>query len=205
MSPGRQKQGDPLPAGSTEPDPELRRLWSAPVGKGGEAPGGGTPRSLVAECTDDVHPTLQGRIRVRWTGGAGTEQESWVPALANLAVRRGDRVLLIMAENWPEPLAVGVVDGFAARPEIRRQPAAVIAVKSDETVRVQDSNGQDVLEVSSSQAGPVVRLLQKDLNIELPGAFRLKADSVDLTARSGQVKIEASDDVVVKGELVRLN
>jgi hypothetical protein len=114
-------------------------------------------------------------------------------------------VLLIVPENWAEPLAVGVVDGFAARPEIRRQPAAVIAVKSDETIRVQDSNGQDVLEVSSSQAGPVVRLLQRDVNIELPGALRLKADSVDLTARSGPVKIQASDDVVVKGELVRLN
>lgn len=205
MNPEAKRQQDLPQTEAAPPDTELRRLWSAPVGQGGGAPGQAMPRSLVGECTDDIHPTLQGRIRVRWTGSLGSEQETWVPALANLAVRRGDRVLLIVPENWAEPLAVGVVDGFAARPEIQRQPAAVIAVKSDETIRVQDSNGQDVLEVSSSQAGPVVRLLQRDVNIELPGALRLKADSVDLIARSGQVKIQASDDVVVKGELVRLN
>jgi hypothetical protein len=162
-------------------------------------------RNLIAECVEEQHPVLAGRIRVRWLDDYGEERSLWVPTLSHLTFRKGDRVLVVLPDNWTEPLATGVVDGFAVRPSRPAVPAATIALKKDEAVRVQDEKGQEILEITPSDSGPVVRLLHRDVNLELPGALRVKADSLDLTASAGPVNITASHDVVVKGELVRLN
>jgi len=161
--------------------------------------------SVVAECIEDCHPTLTGRVRVRWTDSSGEEQVQWVPTLAQVGVRKADRVLLTRACNWPEAVVIGVVDGFAVRPESPRTSAAAITLRPDEAVRVLDARGHELLEIITSESGPVVRLLQPDVNVELPGALKLNAASIEMTARSGPVSIQASDDVIFKGEVVRLN
>ena len=162
-------------------------------------------RALVAECVDDQHPSLNGRVQVRWVDEAGTERVVWVPALARLAIRKADRVLMIVPENWPEPMVVGVVDGFERRKEAPAVSAATVVLKTDEAVRVRDSNGQDVLEITTSEKGPNLKLLQENVNIEMPGNLSLKADKIELTASAGPVIIKASDDVVCQGEMIRLN
>jgi hypothetical protein len=162
-------------------------------------------QNLVAECIEEQHPVLAGRIRVRWLDNSGEERSLWVPTLSHLTCRKGDRVLVVVPDNWAEPLVTGVVDGFAVRPSRPAVAAATIALKRDEAIRVQDANGQEILEITSSDCGPVVRLFQSDVNLELPGALRVKAESLNLTASAGPVNITASHDVVVKGELVRLN
>jgi hypothetical protein len=162
-------------------------------------------RSLVAECVDDQHPCLSGRVQVRWTDPTGVERTIWVPALRRLAIRKADRVLLIVPDNWPEPLVVGVVDGFDRRPETPPVTAATVTLKPDEAVRVRDSSGKEILEITSSENGPTLKLLHPDVNIEMPGTLSFKADKVELTARAGPVIIKASDDVVCQGEMIRLN
>ena len=162
-------------------------------------------RCLIAECTEEQHPTLTGRVRVRWLDESGEERSLWVPTLSHLSVRKSDRVLIVVPDNWQEPLVTGVVDGFIPRPAKESVTAGTIALKRDEAIRVQDATGQQILEVVSSESGPIVRLLHQDVNLELPGALRLKAGSVEVTAHSGPVTIQASHDVNVKGELIRLN
>lgn len=161
--------------------------------------------SLVAECIAARHPTLEGRVRVRWLAENGELEESWVPVLRNLAIREHDRVLLLCASNEPQPIVVGVVDGFARRPEPPQHAGVTLELKSDEVVRVLGERGQSLLEISRNAEGPVVRLFTGDTQLELPGKLRIKASEIELCAERGDVRIQANDDVVIQGEMVRLN
>lgn len=159
---------------------------------------------LVGECIDDRHPTLTGRVRVRWHDARG-DVERWVPVLQGLSVRVADRVLLMRPANFEEPVVTGVLDGFTRRPEPTRTAAASLELKRDEAVRVTGSDGQELIEVYQDEAGPVIRLLQEDVHLELPGAFRLKASRIELEAARETIDIRANDDVNVDGEIINLN
>src|SRR5882762_6141448 len=63
---------------------------------------------LVGECLDTQHPSLQGRVLVRWLETTGAATEHWVPTLQGMPVRVADRVLLLRPANWPEPVVIGV-------------------------------------------------------------------------------------------------
>jgi len=158
----------------------------------------------VAECVDNAHPSIVGRVLVRVSPPRGPEVVGWVPALQGLSIRPGDRVLLQRAENWPEPIVTGVVDGFARRPSPSRQPAARIAVLPDEVVRVEASAGTPLVEVHQGERGAVVRLVEPDVELELPGELRIKAKRIAMSS-DGEVEIRAVGDVNVKGEIINLN
>jgi hypothetical protein len=165
----------------------------------------GYTTSLVGEVVDDKHPALRGRVRVRWKDLEGFLYEKWLPALMGLPVRVSDRVLLTQASNWPEFVVTGVIDGFARRPEIPKGEKAALELKRDEAVRVRSQSGEDLLEVFEDDTGPVVRLLTGDVDLDIKGKMRVKAESIELEATRGQARIEASDDVIVRGETVHLN
>lgn len=180
----------------------LEDLLDAPHGRGEPV---AAATCLIGECVDDRHPTLQGRVRVRLADAGGPARELWVPALQGLPVRVADRVLLMRPGNSDEWIVTGVVDGFARRPEVAKQDAARLELRLDEAIRVVSSEGHELLEISRGQAGPVVRVLGPDVAVELAGKLAIKATSVELEATSGPVTLKASDDVVLKGEVVRLN
>jgi len=161
--------------------------------------------TIVAECIDATHPTLAGRVLVRWSSPSEDVASAWIPTLHGLSVRAGDRVLLTQPVNAPEPIVLGVVDGFAARPEPARSTAARVEIQRDEAVRVTSTDGTPLVELFQGEGGPVVRLLAPDVSIDLPGKLRLSARSVELVAREGELKITARDDVLVEGETINLN
>ena len=165
----------------------------------------GVTTSLVGEVLDDRHPSLRGRVRVRWSDLEGQLFERWLPALQGLPVRISDRVLLTQPSNWPEYVVTGVIDGFARRPEVDRHERASLELKRDEALRVKSQSGEDLLELFDTESGPVVRLLNPDVDLDLPGKLRIRAGSIELEAKRGQARITASDDVVVRGETVHLN
>jgi len=158
----------------------------------------------MGECVDDRHPTLQGRVRVRWTDATGGRRDRWVPVLQGVAVREGDRVLLVAMAYQDEPVVTGVIDGFAARPAAEAR-GPVLSLAQGESLRVLGSDGAPLVELRQSPDGPVVRLLSMDASIELPGTLRLSADAIALHARRGGVQVTATDDVSVQGEAIRLN
>ncbi|WP_437482581.1 hypothetical protein WME75_41135 [Sorangium sp. So ce1014] len=159
---------------------------------------------IVGECVDARHPTLIGRLLVRWATPLGP-QERWLPSLHGLAVRAHDRVLVSQPSNWPEPIVTGVVDGFALRPEAPRAEAARLELHGDEALRVATADGKPLVDVFASETGPVIRLLTEGIDLELDGALRVSARSIDLVARQGEVRLGAADDVVVQGETIHLN
>jgi hypothetical protein len=160
---------------------------------------------VVGTCVDARHPTLLGRVLCSVLASDGTTAERWVPTLMNLPVREGDRVLLVRPHNHAEPIVVGVLDGFSPRPAPSTSPTAIRALQADETVRFESARGEPLVEIAPGATGPVVRLLSADLEVETPGAVRLRAGSIELHAREGEVRVEASDDVVVQGEAIHLN
>jgi len=159
---------------------------------------------VVGECSEACHPTLYGRVLVRWDA-LGASLERWLPTLHAMPVRAGDRVLLAQPSNWSEPVVTGVLDGFAQRPSVARSEAARITLEPDETVRVASADGTPLLEVYRSEAGPTVRLLSDDIHLDLPGALRIEAKSVQLIARQGGLRLSATDDVVLSGETINFN
>jgi hypothetical protein len=166
-----------------------------------EAPAGG---SLVAVCIDDRHPSLLGRVRVRWSTRDGGG-DAWVPTLRTIVVRTGDQVLLNQPLNGPEPVVVGVIDGFVRRAPAPERAAAALVLEKDEVLRVEDSRGLPLLEVRSGEDGPAVRLVRDNVALEVEGKLVFRAAAIRLEAREGTVEIEAADDVCVKGEVVHLN
>jgi hypothetical protein len=104
-----------------------------------------------------------------------------------------------------DPIVVGVVDGFSRRPEAPRSVAQVLEMKGDETLQINAGNGQPLVQIARNPQGPVVRLLQTDTQIELSGRLSIAAGAIDLRARAGSVRIDASDDVEIVGEAIHLN
>ena len=160
---------------------------------------------VIGECLDPRHPTLLGRVRVRWRDPDGTKQERWLPTLMGLPVRAADRVMLLRPDDGSEPIVTGVIDGYAKRPELERSTAGQLEIKRDEALRIVGTDGEPLIEVFQGESGPVVRLIHDDLELAVPGKLRIRAKDVKLQAEQGQVELEATDDVVVRGEVIRLN
>jgi hypothetical protein len=158
---------------------------------------------FLAECIDARHPVLSGRVHVRWRAPDGCV-ERWVPTLRGVAARAGDRVLMLQTGNELEPIVVGVVDGIEPR-ETQRSPGPSLELALDQVFTLLAQNGQPLVEIFRNAEGPVVRLLSEDTHIELPGKLRIQAADIELSARRGAVRIQADDDVVVQGKMVRLN
>lgn len=125
--------------------------------------------------------------------------------LMTVTVREADRVLLVSPSNFDEPVIIGVLDGFARRPIRPANGGPTLELQKDEAVRIQARDGQELLEVSLSGSGPVVKLLTAGVNVHLPGELKISADSIALQARNGEVAVSATDDVVMTGAMVRLN
>src|SRR5262245_65044053 len=50
---------------------------------------------LVGECLRTDHPTLTGRVLVRIAAADSPDIDVWLPALQGLAVRPGDRLIIV--------------------------------------------------------------------------------------------------------------
>jgi hypothetical protein len=170
-------------------------------------PGVSAPAPLVGLCVDARHPSLVGRVRVEIARDGDDEREAvWVPTLIGTVVREGDRVLLMKPANWSEPLVVGVVDGFARRPEPEEVAGPRVVFENDEVVSIEASDGGRLLEVRRGEDGkPAVRVLSEDLTLQVPGELTVDAQGITMRSRRGGVEIDAEDDVKIRGEMIHMN
>lgn len=72
----------------------------------------------------------------------------------------------------------------------------VVVLSQCETIKVVTAAGRPLLEISCDAQGPSIRLSQDNLRIECPGQLDFAAETI---------RIEASNDVAVKGRTIRLN
>lgn len=161
---------------------------------------------FVGLCVDSCHPDLRGRALIRWTArGSAHAEEQWLPCLQSLALREGDRVMVTALSNLDEPVVIGVLDGVMSHRNAPAMSAHSIVLGADERIRVHAADGTPLVEIGPAVGGPVVQVLSPSLALRVAGQLALDADSIDFRARSGPVVINASRDVVVNGERIRLN
>ncbi|NJD11204.1 MAG: hypothetical protein FIB01_12485 [Gemmatimonadetes bacterium] len=164
------------------------------------------PGMLVGICVSDAHPTLRGRVHIRWMSAEGEAQDAWLPQVQGVVAREGDRVLLASPSNHDEQIVIGVLDGLGANIEVpASERGPLLQLAPDEALRIAGPDGQPILEVKVTPTGPEVRLFVPAEGLQLPGAFRVSAEEIELQARNGELRIDAAGDVKVAGEIIRLN
>ncbi|KVL16128.1 hypothetical protein WJ45_30400 [Burkholderia ubonensis] len=177
---------------SSDPSPPVERAESA---------------TLIGEVTDTHHPDAMGLIRVKWSMQDGNTSERWLECVDGVKPGIGDRVVLQSAANWPEHLITGLLKrkgrGEPVEPIV--EPAVALALESDKCVQVSDASGCPLLQVRASPDGPVVTLLNRNVNIEVAGKLRLSAQTLELEGGRGGVDIRTEADTVVRSRYVRLN
>ena len=75
----------------------------------------------------------------------------------------------------------------------------------DESVKVKNPDGTKLLEIYQDRTGPVVKILSDNTHFELSNHLKISAKSIEFIATEGDATLEASDDVIVNGEMIRLN
>lgn len=163
------------------------------------------PSTLIGMCMDNHHPSLSGRCLIRWTDASKKPQEKWLPCIRDVKPQRHDRVLLQQPGNWFEPLVCGILDGLAGPEDHTPKTGPAIRLEKNKAIHVVDSGDNPVLQIEQGEHGPVLRLLNDDLNIEVKGRLRFSAKDIQMAARRGEIRIKAKDDVHVKGEMIHLN
>jgi hypothetical protein len=196
---------DTTAAGEPSPTPSLESLVAIPLQRRHRTRQMPTLSALVGECTDDRHPTLEGRARVRVRAEDDSVHELWLPVLVGVVVRSADHVLLQQPANWSEPVVVGVLDGFEERRERPRSTAHQLELEADEKISVVSRDGQPLLDVWEGETGPVVRLLRADASLEFAGKLALRAETVEIEARTGDIEVKAATDLALKGDTIHLN
>ena len=163
------------------------------------------PSTLIGMCLDNHHPSLSGRCLIRWTDASKMSQEKWLPCIRDIKPQRYDRVLLLQPGNWFEPLICGILDGLAGPADHTPKPGPAIQLEKHKALHVVDSNDTPLLQIEQGEQGPVLRLLNDDLNIEVKGRLRISAKDIQLAASRGEIRMNAKDDVHVQGEMIHLN
>jgi hypothetical protein len=161
--------------------------------------------TVIGAVDSIAHPVLEHHVRVSWTTTDGAAHARWLPVLQGLVVRSGDRVLVTRPDNADTPVVTGVLDGVRPRRDPPRERGPELRLEADEALRICGPDGTAWLEVQATDAGPRVSLLVSPEGFEVPGALRFSGESVELEARTGEVRVKAHGDVRIDGEMVHLN
>ena len=190
--------------------------------------------AMVGECVDDCHPEWCGHYMVAYTDAKGEAFRQWLPGLLGLEIRRGDLVLFAKPVNWAIPIITGILPGSPSssanifspwelksasqehhdlshesqknqRSTFEVRPNNTVALTGETPIQVVTHCGRKLVEIGLGANGPTIRICERDATIDLPGKLAITAGELQLKSRSGDLKIEADHDVVLQGDLIRLN
>jgi len=190
--------------------------------------------AMVGECVDDCHPEWCDHFMVAYNDTKGESFRQWLPGLLGLEIRRGDLVLIAKPINWAIPIITGILPASPlssnsvfspwelksatqeldpSEPEPQKtqrstfeiRPNNTVALTGESPIQVVTHNGRKLVEIGMAANGPTIRICERDAAIDLPGKLAITAGELQLKSRSGDLKIEADHDVVVQGDLIRLN
>jgi hypothetical protein len=134
-----------------------------------------------------------------------------------LSVVPGDRILFVMPANSslavitsvlsPAPHGNSCETTLVVAGTRHRLPASQeLILRDSESLCVTTSTGQTLVAIERGACGPIIRLGEGSLELDMPGELHLMADSLRFTTRSGPISIQSqTDDVVVQGRTIRLN
>jgi hypothetical protein len=181
---------------------ESMNRTDATRGKSEASPAFTLSACTVGRCLHARDPLGSRRVLVEYQDGAGEEYHLWLMPLLGLEIAEQDEVLLIEPRGSREPIIVGIV----ASPGRRACAAATeLMLAAGESLTITASNGARLLEIAQQSSGPVVKLCEPNIRCELPGQLRIDAGSIELRTHAGDLQLESQDEVIVRGDLIRLN
>ena len=160
---------------------------------------------LIAEVVVETHPVMSGRVLVAGTDERGRSFEEWLPCLEGLSIRAKDKVVIQRPANSQEALVTGVVESRHRQARQQSRVGGELTLGKDECMRINDYNGDALLDIVAGESGPSIQLHRSLGELDVPGSFRLVADSLDFKARRGEMTLAASGDIRVDGEMIKLN
>jgi hypothetical protein len=167
---------------------------------------GEPPGPLLGEVIDTHHPHRPGRILVRLELDDGDVDERWLSCATHLRARAGDRVLLEWPRNFAEWIVIGVLAGDPNPPQaLPDDGGPVLTLPPSQSLRVVASNGSPLLEIQQSDHGPVLRLLDRDLDLAVEGTLRLSADRIECTSGQGGMDLRTDGEMIMRSPRIRLN
>jgi len=166
--------------------------------------------SYLGEIIDTHHPDIPGRLFVRWQDENGHEQERWLMYCLSNGLYKGSKVLISQPANWSDCIVVAVL--ASSQPENRTkaientadQAPARLSIKASETIQVETESGKPLLQITHYDQGAVLRL-GKNINLELPGTFRIDADRIELNSKQGGTDCRSDGEIVCRSPRIRLN
>jgi hypothetical protein len=184
---------------------ELDALLAEPAARASANTGEATG-PLVGEIVDTHQPHLPGRVFVRWAIDATETREAWLHCTTQVIARRSDRVLLVRPANFGEWIVTAV---------LTREPASVVpqtgevasrvVLDANEALRIDASDGTPLVEIQSSNHGPVLRVLSHDLELAVAGRLRLSADTIECISGQGGTDLRSDGELVMRSPRIRLN
>ena len=60
-------------------------------------------------------------------------------------------------------------------------------------------------EIIKVKSGVTVKLFAGDTDLDIASNLRINADSIELNAKKGKLKVTSEQDVIVQGRKIRLN
>jgi hypothetical protein len=168
---------------------------------------------LATDCKRDAKGSPRYEIAVSTPGDEIRSRR--LIALEGLRIEPRDKVLVTSPINSKEAVIIGVLE---RKNESRQESPAVIHSESPScehqevvtarhggSIRIVREDGRPLIDICDGENGPIIRLCGDDAQLDVPGHLRIAADKLDLTSRRGDVRIRADEDVVVEGDIIRLN
>ncbi len=122
--------------------------------------------------------------------------------LDHVAPTPGDAVLVV-ASDAGEAIAVGTL-GAAPRAAARLE-SGFSSETDGSRLRLRAPDGSVALEIDTAEGVPRVVPGAADLVLDLEGRLQVRARSIEIRSKLGDVKIHANDDAIIEGERIRLN
>jgi hypothetical protein len=177
----------------------------------------------LGEIVDTHNPHLTGRVLVRWLDAHGASHEHWLAYAANTRAQIGVRVLLTRPANWSEWVVVSSLVATGPQTHIVEDSSPANSVNStnadtinpdhqrhtirleaNEPLHVETADGKPLFELLHRDTGAVLRL-GSDLNLELPGTFRVDAERIELHSGQSGTDNRSEGEVMYRASRIRLN
>jgi len=176
------------------------------------------PNCFVGLCLSaNCEPEKEGpsRYEIGITTPDSSTRGRRLRALEGLRIEPGDKVLITSPVNGKEAVIIGVTErSKKVQPDsptvVRAEPSLsgkqeIVTASRSGSIRIVSEDGRPLVDICDGETGPVIRLCGDDAQIDIPGHLKIAAGKLDLTSRRGDVRIRADEDVVVEGDIIRLN
>lgn len=159
----------------------------------------------IGRCLQAHDPEHPGQSLVGYEDERGAPAERWLDQLSHVAPVVGDEVLLTTPRGRSAPLVIG---------RLGAGPAGPLRLPSGYQLQVDDArrratllrpDGTPAVELDLAGDTPILQLPEQDLALEIAGRLSISAGSIEMVSRDGDVRVEASEDVRVRGKLIWLN